>query len=675
MRACIQDLQVFALLPPLHLKDLIEKVSIMGMEIDCFFFYEESLMLEFCIPANRGDLLCVIGIAREIASSWFWEIAQERTDQYFTNTVSYDSVHNLEYCIWARIEKNKQMHSCIWLINRLASIDFLSANFVNDVLIYISYEAGCPIQSMGVSSKKVIQVRNACLTETLQAENGIVYSLSAGDVLMTAGKDILSVLGFVVNSFFSSDKAEDLILLVGACLDIGWMRKRNTTFNIKTDMFDKFERGLADSKGFKYALFRILNIFMAWKKHNNNCNKRNVTELLYEESKIIIPLNWRWFLEFVGIQGGLINLFKVQAKLKVIGIDLVHRSDNIFYFEVSLFRVDVQNAVDIAEEIIKIVGLDTLPVMPIKRYLGRDIILSKEREYGTFFCFSGFFEVINYSFVAPIQGNLLDFYGVFLINPLGKSTSLMRPNLLVGLIETLTLNREHGNCGISLFEHGNVFFQKKYRLSYLSEKLNENDLCRDSYVQEYRSISGISDSFKDNELKNIIIMFFNFRSIVINFSPSIKKRYLESFYGEEIYIGRSFVGVVGFIFMKKIEKYCCFEIFTDLIAQCSVSQVYEQLVKYPGIRRDLSIVFINSIAICEIQRVLQWISRLNPMLESVEIFDIFDSFGFREAGNRSLSFSFFFRCWKKTLLEKDALIFMKWIVNIVFRKLEGNLRR
>ncbi len=82
----------------------------------------------------------------------------------------------------------------------------------------------------------------------------------------------------------------------------------------------------------------------------------------------------------------------------------------------------------------------------------------------TVFLGNGYTEVINYSFVSPESADLLNLEPdgegrrfVKIINPLTEDQSVMRTNLIFGLLGTMKRNVFSGSENLKIFEQGKIF--------------------------------------------------------------------------------------------------------------------------------------------------------------------------------------------------------------------------
>jgi phenylalanyl-tRNA synthetase beta chain len=124
----------------------------------------------------------------------------------------------------------------------------------------------------------------------------------------------------------------------------------------------------------------------------------------------------------------------------------------------------VHGKADIVEEIVRIVGVDKVPMTPFER--GDDArkpvltaIQLRTRRAKRALAARGMVEAVTWSFIARPAAEL--FGGgqpeLVLANPIASDLSDMRPSLLPGLVAAAQANSDRGFADVALFEVGQVF--------------------------------------------------------------------------------------------------------------------------------------------------------------------------------------------------------------------------
>jgi phenylalanyl-tRNA synthetase beta chain len=128
------------------------------------------------------------------------------------------------------------------------------------------------------------------------------------------------------------------------------------------------------------------------------------------------------------------------------------------------WRADVHGKADIVEEIVRIVGVDRVPLTPFDRGdAPRKPVLTplqlRTRRAKRALAVRGMVEAVTWSFLSKTQAEL--FGGgkpeLALANPIASDLSDMRPSLVPGLIAAAQANADRGFGDVALFEVGQIF--------------------------------------------------------------------------------------------------------------------------------------------------------------------------------------------------------------------------
>jgi phenylalanyl-tRNA synthetase beta chain len=100
---------------------------------------------------------------------------------------------------------------------------------------------------------------------------------------------------------------------------------------------------------------------------------------------------------------------------------------------------------------------------------------------------------------------------------------------------------------------------------------------------------------------------------------------------------------------------------------------YEEVSKYPSVRRDLALVLDASVKFGDISSLAQKTAK--KLLKDVNLFDVFEDAAKLGAGKKSYAVSFIFEDKEKTLAEKDIEKVMDDLIKSYESKLGAVIRR
>ena len=143
---------------------------------------------------------------------------------------------------------------------------------------------------------------------------------------------------------------------------------------------------------------------------------------------------------------------------------MVAGSGPVVKVAVPSWRTDVHGKADIVEEIVRIVGVDKVPMTPFERGdAPRKPVLTaiqnRTRRAKRALAARGMVEAVTWSFISKPHAEL--FGGgqpeLALANPIASDLSDMRPSLLPGLVAAAQANADRGFPDVALFEVGQIF--------------------------------------------------------------------------------------------------------------------------------------------------------------------------------------------------------------------------
>ena len=131
-------------------------------------------------------------------------------------------------------------------------------------------------------------------------------------------------------------------------------------------------------------------------------------------------------------------------------------------------RRDIDGPADLVEEIIRIVGIDSVPATPLPRTPGvakptatpAQALESRVRRAAAA---RGLNEAITWSFLSQPQADAIGGGAWSLANPISEELKVMRPSLLPGLFAAAERNMKRGAPGVRLFELGRRYLAEGER--------------------------------------------------------------------------------------------------------------------------------------------------------------------------------------------------------------------
>lgn len=621
-------------------------------------------VFELEITPNRPDCLSHIGIARELSAYYGKELKYPETE--IKSEISEKTSDNVKVSIEdsnlsrryvTRILKNVTVkESPKWLKERIEAVGLRSINNIVDVSNFILMEMNHPnhVFDLDKIEGNEIKVKSAVKGDKLVTLDEQERELEDGDIVICDSKKILA-LGGVMGGLDSevTDNTKNILLEV-AQFNPQNVRKTSRRLTLSSDSSYRFERGIDVEDSIK-VINRLANLIQEVAGGEILNGYVDVYPVPYENK--VAELNFERLNRFVG---KVIPREKVIEILRNLEIDVKDNGDTLTLTAPS-YRGDLELEQDYFEEVIRMYGFDNieniLPRVDINKNSTLDTTKLTDR-VKTICASVGLKEVINYSFIPKDALQKLKFTGVSedklidISNPITEDFVTMRPTLLYSLIKNAKDNMNRNVSNIRFFEVSRTFEK--------AEELAKED------IKMGIILAGENDKTLWNP-KPVHYDFYDLKGIVeeifskLKFqSFSIKRSVQTEFHpgrSADVFVGKEYIGSFGEIHPDVLENFGLNK-KTVLVAEFNIELikkyinkpfVYQGIVKYPAVPRDLALVMNENILVGD---VLKTIEKIDKKVEKVELFDIYQGIGV-EPGKKSVAISILLRDDSKTLEEKE----------------------
>jgi phenylalanyl-tRNA synthetase beta chain len=201
------------------------------------------------ITPNRGDLLSVKGLAREIATLYNLPLKLPQAPDFkpFGKGVEV-SVEDTRGCRRYRaavIRGVKVKESPLKLMAALWKFGEAVINNVVDITNYLLFTEGNPMHAFDLSRiKGKITVRRAVEGEKFKALNGKEYTLSHEDIVIADEEKVLALAGVIGGADSAVSGETEEVLLETAYFDPFAVRASSKRHDIRTESSYRFERNV-----------------------------------------------------------------------------------------------------------------------------------------------------------------------------------------------------------------------------------------------------------------------------------------------------------------------------------------------------------------------------------------------------------------------------------------------
>ncbi|MBQ8793367.1 MAG: phenylalanine--tRNA ligase subunit beta, partial [Clostridia bacterium] len=317
------------------------------------------------------------------------------------------------------------------------------------------------------------------------------------------------------------------------------------------------------------------------------------------------------------------------------------------------YRIDIEHKADIAEEIARIWGYNSIPETAIKGKANGKVTDEQKfvRTINDVMLAAGYAQINTYSFMSPKEYDLICApenselrNSVTITNPLGEDTSVMRTTALPSMMETLALNYNRRNQSVRLFEIATEYIN-----------LGIDNLPNEQKVM----VAGAYGNVDFYQVKGALEMLFKALNLPeADFVAVSDEASYHPGRTAKILVGGVEIGIMGEIHPTVADNYSIDE--KVYVAKLNIAamykavgeeKMYHQLPKFPAVTRDLSMLCDEALPVANLKKAIA--TGIGDILESIELFDVYRGSQIPE-GKKSVAYSFTLRSDSGTLSEKQC---------------------
>ena len=292
-------------------------------------------------------------------------------------------------------------------------------------------------------------------------------------------------------------------------------------------------------------------------------------------------------------------------------------------------RFDIEREADLVEEVCRIYGYNRIPARrPVGEMALQPVSLTSatETELRELLAGLGFQEAATFSFVEPSLQDLLDpgVEPLKLANPMSSEQSVMRTNLLPGLVNALRLNLSRQQERVRLFEVGLAFIpgapiRQQNRVAGV--------LCGARAPQSWAQVSEMVDFF---DIKGLVERLFEWSgnddvAYVPHQDPVMHPGQSAAVQVRGVFAGR--FGRLHPEIESRLDlarPVYFFELDGGLLRERGQRR-HRGISRYPSVRRDLALVVPQVVAAAQVEALIR--ETLGKVLVDFRIFDVYQGKG------------------------------------------------
>jgi phenylalanyl-tRNA synthetase beta chain len=639
----------------------------------------DDAVVEVEIPANRGDLMCIVGVARELAAASRRTIRLPKVDLMEDRTPVTDLVTvevttpELAPRYTARMIVDVQVRpSPEWMARRLEACGIRSINNIVDVTNYVMLELGQPLHAFDydrLQGRRIV-VRRARPAESMVTLDGVERRLDPDILVIADAERPVGVAGMIGGSESEIGPATRRILLEAACFAPTSIRRTSKRLGVRTESSARFERGV-DIEGILAASGRAITLMA---EVGGGRILRGVVDLFAGSRELrSLEMHWSSVSRLLGMD---IPLPEGTAILRGLGFGVEERNQTL-RVQVPPFRMDVEREEDLIEEVARHYGYDHIPeAMPVEiTTQGSEAPeLEADQRVRSILIRTGLTEVLTLSLTNPgfldrlrLSANDPWRSAVRVQNPLIEDHVQLRTTLIPGLLEVARVNASRRVTDLHIFELGRTFHPADRGVA---EHRRLALLLTGRLMRGAWSLPETVISASYFHLKGIIeTLLEELRIHGAAFAPTIVP-WLREGHAAQLHLAGAAIGTIGELHPDVAAAFdLSAQVFLadlDVEALLRVAVFRPQLTplpRFPSVRRDLAIIVANSVPASQVMALIT--TEGGEILESAELFDLYTGPPIPE-GHRSLAYALSFRAKDRTLDAPE--------VETVLARITGGLR-
>jgi phenylalanyl-tRNA synthetase beta chain len=618
-------------------------------------------IIELELTANRGDCLSIHGVARDLS------VALDRDMRPFDH--QNDAREKVGIARLVSLQCKGEIDAD--LIYALARMDQLKLPFLYRLrLAMVDAEADGKLASfLAYATHATGVILRAYDAEKLKREERIelqIVSEERGIIAIRHGDETLGVVGVWQDAHCKADDNSGLLLFESSYIHPDLLVEA-----VAAKSYEKDELYYKTSRGSEPDL-ELGMAYLSWLlEGSSSCRCYEGTlNVTHSWEPVNITVDYE---EISSLIGQRIEHGKIYTILKKLGFEIHSRQSDKLGVLVPRFRHDIKNVQDVAEEIVRIVGINNIEARPLE-LVEKNRINTTLRHYAfkkglrQRAVATGLYETITYLFAERSKLERYDFEllpaELELANPIAEELNTLRSTLLVNLLDAVRRNVNYSVKSIGLFEIGAVFDRERRQKEVLA--------CVFSGEKSAESVV--------NQGKPPSIDFAGFvaklGAIIGDFTLqpcSVKNGLIHPYQSADIIYRGKNCGYISKLHPVAQED---FGIYDTFIAEIEMEALYpvhidaKPISKFQGVYKDLSIVIANTLSYGDVDAVigsidLEILKRWYP----VDIYED-ESLG----GKKSLTVRFFLQSMEGTLQEKEIESAMRRILQELEEKCQATLR-
>jgi phenylalanyl-tRNA synthetase beta chain len=638
--------------------------------------YPRDTIVEMEIKSNRPDLLCHVGIAREVSAIFAIPLREpsipENRAAASADLVRIDAPDGCRRFVGRLMTGIKVAASPPWMQARLRAAGIRPISNVVDITNYVMLETGQPMHAFDYQRLKGgrIVVRRARDGEELACLDGKTRRLAPSFMVVADTERAQALAGIIGGSDSAVGEGTSEVLLEAATWEPRSIRATARALGLRTEASSRFEKGLSPALSLP-AVDRAAALIG---ELAGGMPSRSTDVYPGPLKQSVIEVSADRIERVLGVRIEPSEAATILKRLKF----SVERSNGVLRARPPDFRLDCSIPEDLVEEVGRIYGYDRVPsTLPGERSPVRDLYERQDADEVAREVLVGreLDEAVTNSLVSAIAAPAILMPGapastIRIENPMVENRDALRRSLLPGLLEALALNARQDQAGARLFELGSSFWKTRNQMvdepRLLAIAVHVPTGGPEAAVGELRALQATLATVRDR----LALASTDFRQTEVpGFHPGRTAA---------IHDGDEPIGVVGEVHPAVLSQLdlpgravAAEVLFDRLTAGGHRTPQARPLPRFPGVRRDLTVVIRGKVASNDLVQVIR-------QLGGYTLQDIFMLSEYQGpqlgADARSLSFRLLYQAEDRTLTNEEVSSIQQRIIDGLKQRFGAEVR-